>query len=113
MTLATLNQERFQQNDIPTRLSRLAAHLDQIGLLASDVTQGTVAATLTRESIYYIEWTVPHIVDKDIDQAAELVDLGRILARWLFKWETIWFNGEVRSEITQVTRNWSERVKSL
>ena len=79
MTIATLNQKHFQQNDIPTRLNHLAAHLSQIQSLAQAFASEDKIVSLMRESLYYIEWTVPHVIDIDIDQAAQLVDLGRIV----------------------------------
>lgn len=36
MTTATLKREYSQENDIPTRLNRLAAHLAQIQSLANN-----------------------------------------------------------------------------
>ncbi|MEB3218062.1 MAG: hypothetical protein VKN72_17790 [Nostocales cyanobacterium 94392] len=92
MNPVKLNQESFQQNNIPTRLNHLAAHLTQIQSLATNGTDEDKIVSLMRQSLYFIEWTVPHFIDIDIDveRSAELVDLGCILARWQFNWEKIW-----------------------
>lgn len=127
MNIITLNQERFQQNDIPTRLNYLAAHLKQIqsltmpgesispGIVGSSV--GSIAfdsseqiVSLIRESRYYIEWIVPHLIDIDVDQAAKLVDMGRVLTRWLFDWEKIWTDTDSRNEVAQIAGSLSERI---
>ncbi len=130
MSIVTLNQERFQQNDIPTRLNYLAAHFNQIQSLAMpgatidpDIASrpvGSIAfdsseqiVSLMRESRYYIEWIVPHLIDIDIDQAAELVDLGRVLTRWLFDWEKIWTDTDSRSEVAQIAGSLSERILEM
>ncbi|RUR71989.1 hypothetical protein DSM107007_58880 [Nostoc sp. PCC 7120 = FACHB-418] len=48
--------------------------------------------------MYFIEWTVPNMVQTDVDQAAELVELGRTLTRWLFSWE------KIRTDSTALTQ---------
>lgn len=113
MTIATLDRECFQQNDIPTRLNHLSVHLAQIQLLATNATDEDKIVSLIRESRYYIEWTVPHLVDIDVNSAAFLVDLGRILTRWLFNWETIRTDTKARCEVAQIARQASERVQEI
>lgn len=68
MTIATLDREYFQQNDVLTRLNHLAAHLLQIQLLATNATDKDEIASLIRGSRYYIEWTVPQLVEIDVDR---------------------------------------------
>jgi hypothetical protein len=130
MNIVTVNQERFQQDDIPTRLNYLAGHLNQIqslimpgatilpGIVASSVGSITIdlseqIVSLIRESRYYIEWIVPHLIDVDIDQAAELVDLGRVLTRWLFDWEKIWTDTDSRNEVARITGSLLERILEM
>lgn len=113
MTIATLNQQCFQQNDIPTRLNHLSAHLAQIQSLATSATDEDKIVSLMRESRYYIEWTVPPLVDIDVDSAVVLVDLGRILTRWLFNWETIRTDTKARCEVAQIARQASKRVQEM
>ncbi|MBA3921411.1 MAG: hypothetical protein H0X31_06815 [Nostocaceae cyanobacterium] len=113
MTYSTLNQERFQLFDIPTRLNHLAASLTQIQSLATNGTDGDKIVSLMRSCRYYIEWTVPPIVDIDVDTAANIVDLGRILTRWLFDWEQIWTEEEARTQVAQQLGSWSIRIHDV
>ncbi|BAY22428.1 hypothetical protein NIES2100_21910 [Calothrix sp. NIES-2100] len=113
MNTVTLDRERFQQNDIPTRLNHLAAHLAQIQSFVTNGTGEDKIVSLMRESLYFIEWTVPHYIDTDVDRSAELVDLGRILAQWLFNWEKIWADIEKRTEVAQIAGSLSERVQEV
>jgi hypothetical protein len=122
MNIVTLNQERFQQDDIPTRLNYLAAHLNQIQSLAiaHEGSSRSIAfdssdkiVSLMRESRYYIEWIVPHLIDVDIDQAVELVDLGRVLTRWLFDWEKIWVDTDSRSEVAEIAGSLSKGILEM
>ena len=82
-------QQRFVQDDIPTRLAQLANHLVEIKSLAGSSTNLDVAPSFMREGQFFLEWTVPDIVEIDVDLAADLVDLGRTLARWQSNWTKI------------------------
>ncbi|MDF5718362.1 MAG: hypothetical protein PUP93_31975 [Rhizonema sp. NSF051] len=113
MNTVTLNQERFQLQDIPTRLNDLATHLDQIRSLVLTDTDSDKIVSLMRESRYYIEWIVPQFVDIDVDSSAELVDLGRVLTRWLFNWEKIWVDNIERTAVAQIAGSLSERVREV
>lgn len=111
MNAVTFEQERFQLQDIPTQLNYLATHLDQIQWFTSSSTDPDKIVSLIRESRYYIEWTVSQLVDINIDSSFELVDLGRVLTRWLFDWSEIWTNPEARTEVATVAQSWSLRLK--
>jgi hypothetical protein len=113
MNTVTLNQESFQLQDIPTRLNYLAAHLDQIQSLILTGQNSDEIVSLMRESRYYIEWIVTQFVDIDVDSSAELVDLGRVLTRWLFNWEKIWVDTDERSKIAQIAGSLSERAQEV
>jgi hypothetical protein len=113
MNTVTLNQESFQLQDIPTRLNYLASHLDQIQLLVLTGTNSDEVVSLMRESRYYIEWIVTQFVDIDVDSSAELVDLGRVLTRWLFNWEKIWVDTDERTKVAQIAGSLSERVQEV
>lgn len=108
-----LNQENFVRDSISIRLKNLAAHLNQIGLQVLDVTPATSTTTLIRESLYFIEWTVPSMVILDVDQAAELVDLGRILTRWLFNFEKIRSDSAALTQVQAEISSLSQRVLEM
>ncbi|MEA5506379.1 hypothetical protein VB735_25365 [Halotia wernerae UHCC 0503] len=110
MTDWTKKQERFLQYNIPTRLGHLATNLARIKSFCDHATSQDVVASLLKESLYFIEWTAPQM---DIDQAAELVDLGRTLTRWLFNWEKIRSDTTAITQVTQEVGLWSHRVLDI
>ncbi len=84
----------------------------------TDASQQQAVLDLAKESRHYIEWIVPDMVKKDdIDQAAELVDLGRVLTRWLFDKEKIWSdltdNVETRYIASAQAQQWLQRVLEI
>jgi hypothetical protein len=110
----TPRQQIFIQDDVRTRLHHLAAHLEQIQSLWTGVSSQELMLTLVKESRYFIEWTVPDMVKADdIDRAAELVDLGRLLTRWLFNWENIWSDTEQKQSASLETSYWLRRVLEI
>ncbi len=113
MTDWNKKQERFEQYNIPTRLGHLATNLARIKSFCDDVTPQDVVASLFKESLYFIEWTVPSIVLLDVDQAAEIVDLGRVLTHWLFNWEKIRSDATALTQVQTEVSFWSERVLEM
>lgn len=107
-------EQSFVQDDVPTRLHHLAAHVEQI---QSSWTQGSsqeLMLTLVKESRYFIEWTVPDMVKADdIDRACELVDLVRLLTNWLFDWDNIWSDTEQKQSASLETSYWLRRVLEI
>ncbi|TBR56648.1 hypothetical protein B4U84_28825 [Westiellopsis prolifica IICB1] len=110
MTDWTKKQERFLQDDIPTRLGHLATNLARIKSFSDEQTHPDFAVSLIRESQYFIEWTAPQM---DIDTAAELVDLGRTLSRWKLNWEKIWSDTTALSQVKAEVGSWSQRVLDM
>ncbi|MBC1225016.1 hypothetical protein GNF10_18680 [Nostoc sp. UCD121] len=110
----TPRQQIFIQDDVPTRLHHLAAHLEQIQSLWTQGSSQELMLPLVKESRYFLEWTVPDMVKADdIDRAAELVDLGRLLTRWLFNWENIWSDVEQKQSASLETSYWLRRVLEI
>jgi hypothetical protein len=50
---------------------------------------------------------------RSIDRAAELVDLGRVLTRWLFELEKIWDDSQEKMQVAQQTEHWFQRVLEI
>lgn len=113
MNTAYLDKEHFQQHDISTRLTHLAAHLTQIQSLTNNKAPKDEIAGKMRQILYFIEWTVPSLVEIDVDQAAELVDLGRTIARWQHNWNKVCAEAKNDSEIASSAGKLSERVREI
>ena len=113
MNTAYLDKEHFQQHDISTRLTHLAAHLTQIQSLTTKLAPKDEIASFMRQSLHFIEWTVPSLVEIDVEQAAELVDLGRTIARWQHSWNKVCAETNSRNEIADIAGKLSERVREI
>ncbi|MBC6432182.1 hypothetical protein FM036_16010 [Nostoc sp. HG1] len=114
MIEVTPKQQIFMQDDVPTRLRRLATHLSQIQSLLTQGSSENLILALVDESRYFIEWTVPDMVKADdIDRACELVDLVRLLTRWLFHWDNIWTDAEQKQSASLQASYWLQRVLEI
>jgi hypothetical protein len=110
----TPEQQIFMQDDVFTRLHRLANHLSQIHSLWAAASSPESILSLIKESRYFLEWTVPDMVKADdIDRACELVDLVRLMTNWLFHWDNIWSDAEQRQLAARQTQNWLHRVTEI
>lgn len=114
MIEVTPAQQNFMQDDVSTRLHHLANHLSQIQSLWAAASSQELILSLIKESRYFLEWTVPDMVKADdIDRACELVDLGRLLTRWLFHWDEIWSDAEQRQSEASQAQGWLSRVLEI
>lgn len=100
-------RNRYQQADVPTRLGALASNLSRIHSLSVRGEQAAVVVHLIRESQFLIEWTAPSL---DIDFAAELVELQRLLGGWYYHWDEVWAALECRDRMMQQAQSWSNFV---
>jgi hypothetical protein len=113
MTDFSLKQQAFDQKELSNRLHQLAENLAQIQKLCISESPPSSMFDLVKESRYFIEWTVPDLVKIDIDRAAELVDLGRVLTRWLFNLEKIWSDRQEKIQVAQQAEQWRKRVVEI
>ncbi|AHJ28567.1 hypothetical protein PN465_10925 [Nodularia spumigena CS-584] len=114
MIAPTPEQQIFMQDDVSTRLHHLAEHLEQVQFLWTETSSQDLMMPLVKESRYFLEWTVPDMVKADnIDRAAELVDLGRVLTHWLFHWDNIWSDAEQKRVAQGQTQDWLHRVSEI
>lgn len=113
MTNFNRKQQNFTKDDVPTRLYHLATNLSEIkSLFISSSDQESILA-LIKESRYFIEWVVPDMAPIDIEQAAEIVDLQRVLTRWLSSWEKIWYDATEKTKVIQQIEEWLLRVLEI
>lgn len=113
MTNFNIKQQNFIINDVPTRLYHIATNLSEIkSLFISSSHQESILA-LIKESRYFIEWVVPDMAPINIEQAAEIVDLQRVLTRWLSSWEKIWSDATEKTKVIQQTEEWLSRVLEI
>ncbi|BDA71775.1 hypothetical protein CAL7716_059410 [Calothrix sp. PCC 7716] len=102
-----IQQEKlFTQDDVNTRLGKIAKNLGAIQ--REVITNPDAAFLLIKESLDFVEWTAPALVEIDVEQAAELVDLGRTLARWQYHWEEISLDEGALLEVASVAGNLSK-----
>ena len=113
MNTATLDRDRFVQNNITTQLNYLATHLEQVRSLIL-INADLEVINLMRESRYYIEWIVPQLIGINVEVSAELVDFGRVLTRWLYDWEKLRANNiNSRNEVAQIAAGFCDRVREI
>lgn len=113
MTKFNTKQQNFIINYVPTRLYHIATNLSEIkSLLMSNSHQESILA-LIKESRYFIEWVVPDMAPINVEQAAEIVDLQRVLTRWLSSWEKIWSDATETTKVIQQTDKWLSRVLEI
>jgi len=110
MTDVNLKQQSCLKIPLPNRLGKLAENLSQIQKICAEESPQTLIFNPIKESRYFIEWIVPDLIHVDIDLAAELVDLGRVLTQWLFNWEKICSNSPEKTHIAQQVEQWLNRV---
>lgn len=103
-------QERYSQDDLPTRLGGLATNLARIQSFSHHAGNQAVVERLLEESKLFIEWTASEV---DIDDAAELTAMQLQLTRWQRGWQTLWANPAQRMEMAEQAKIWSERVLEL
>ena len=113
MNTAYLDKEHFQQHDISTKLTHLATHLTQIQSLTSNKAQLDEVVIFMRQSLHFIEWTVPELAEIDIEKAAFLVDLGRTVTRWQHNWNKVHKSSDSRTEIAEIAGKLSKRVREI
>ncbi|GJD15817.1 unknown protein [Rivularia sp. IAM M-261] len=113
MTNFNIKQQNFTKDDVPTRLHHLATNLSEIKSLFISNSHQESVLELVKESRYFIEWVVPDMVPIDVEQAAEIVDLQRVLTRWLSSWEKIWYDATEKTKAIQQTEEWLLRVLEI
>ena len=89
------------------RLNSLTKRLDRIAMICNDADDLSYVIELIRESQYLIEWTAPNL---SINDAAKLVDLGRVLATWKYRWTEISSNPASVLKLRDLAQSWHKRL---
>ena len=103
-------KERYLRDKLPIRLGNLASNLARIKSQCQDVANRESGEMLLQESKYFIEWTA---AEAEVETAAQLVELQIQLARWQYRWATIWDDSQQRMMVAQQASIWSERVLDM
>jgi hypothetical protein len=104
--------EKLERSHYPTpySLSKTLKGTQKQVVDLSEKTVDAIAMWLKSANQYFIEWTAPEM---DIDAAAELVDLERILSKWKLNWENIWSDTTLRTQVAKEAESWSQRVLDM
>jgi hypothetical protein len=104
--LATI-RDRYQKDDLPTRLGGLAANLARVSSFSKNSANNDAVYGLLEESKYFIEWSA---AEAETDVAVQLIELQVQLARWQCNWTSIWSDAARREDFIRQVRRWSDRI---
>lgn len=104
-------RRRFLRDNPEVRLGGIAANLARIHSFSDNIEHGDAVESLINESRYFIEWTAPYLTN--IEQQSDLLDLQRVLTRWLRHWSQIWPNDEQRHEVAKIAQQWSDQMLDM
>lgn len=100
-------KERFLRDPLPRRLGALSATLGRISSSAKNAKNPEVVTDLLDEAKYLIEWTA---AETEIDIAAELVNMQRLITLWLSVWQENSQNHNQRILLSVQAKNWSDQA---
>ena len=103
-------RNRYLKDNLQIRLGGLAANLSRIKSFSLHSNNREAVESLIDESKFFIEWTA---FDADINVAAELVELQILLARWHYKFDSIWNQKIQLEQLVEQSSFWSRRVLEL
>jgi len=100
-------KKRFLQDPLPLRLGALSATLARISSSARNSNNPEVVTDLLDEAKYLIEWTA---AEAEIETAAELVRMKRLITLWLSAWHESSQNSKQRILLSVQAKDWSDRA---
>ncbi len=100
-------RKRFLRDPFPRRMGGLAATLGRISSSARNSNDPNVVADLLDEARHLIEWTA---AEAEIETAAELVRMQRMLTLWLKAWDESSQNPNQRLLLSVQAKDWSDRA---
>jgi hypothetical protein len=107
MNYLAYSQQKTFQSETSQQLKSLTNQLKRIASICNDANDLNSAIELILESQRLIERAAPTLM---IDDAAELVALGRILAEWKFRWTEISCDQASLLNVQNLAQNWHKRL---
>ncbi len=98
-------KERFLRDSLPRRMGGLAATLGRISSAARNSNDPEVVTDLLDEAKHLIEWTA---AEAEIETAAELVRMQRLITLWLSVWRENSQNHSQRVLLSVQAKDWSD-----
>ncbi len=100
-------KERFLRDSFPRRMGNLSATLGRISSSARNSNNPEVVTDLLDEAKHLIEWTA---AEAEVEIAAELVRMQRIITLWLSAWCESNQNASQRALLSVQAKDWSDRA---
>ena len=100
-------RERFLRDSLPRRMGALSATLGRISSSARNSNNPEVVTDLLDEAKHLIEWTA---AEAEIETAAELVRMQRMITLWLSAWRESGQNPSQRVLLSVQAKDWSDRA---
>ena len=109
--ISVTRRESFLRQTLPIRLGSLAADLARVASFA-EINDAAAVESLLGESVAFIEWCAPGLVNERIDDAARLVDIQRGLTTWHRRWLKVQ-NISEQENLLEQAQAWSDEVLAM
>ncbi len=103
-------RSRYLQDSLAVRLGGLAANLARVASFSKHEGNREAVLAALQESKWFIEWTAGEL---DFQQATELIDLQVQMALWQLYSDRKWNEDSWRSELSDQSAQWSERILKM
>ena len=107
MTISASVRTRFLRDDVRHRLGAIAANLARVEAFAQQTYSPEIVRSVMDETRHFIEWTAKNVIEEEAEQ---LVDLQRLVVKWLRDWKDIQYDQTRRLQVADTARGWSERL---
>ncbi|MBI3168255.1 MAG: hypothetical protein HYZ22_07250 [Chloroflexi bacterium] len=107
MTDKEKKRQRFLRDPLARRLGGLAATFARISSSARNSESPIIVENLLDEAKHYIEWTA---ADAEIETAAELVQMQRLITLWQRSWKNAFQDTTQRVVLSTLAKEWSDKA---